>query len=49
MNEHVDFERLVAGHIADEGVTPPSDAFYDELFSRAARSGPRPEWLALIK
>ena len=49
MNEHVDFERLVAGHIADEGATPPSEAFYDELFTRAARKGPRPEWLALIK
>jgi len=49
MNEHIDFERTVAGHIADEGVSPPSDAFYDELFSRAADKGPRPEWLALIK
>ena len=49
MNEHVDFERLVAGHIAEEGATPPSDAFYDELFSRAGGSGQRPEWLALIK
>ncbi len=39
----------MAGHIADEGVTPLSDAFYDGLFSRAARKGPRPEWLALIK
>lgn len=49
MNDHVDFERLVSGHIAAEGVTPPSDAFYDELFTRAGRSGQRPEWLALIK
>lgn len=49
MNDHVDFERLVAGHIADEGATPPSDAFYDELFTRAAQKGPRPEWLAIIK
>jgi hypothetical protein len=49
MNEHVDFERIVAHGIAGEGVSPPSDAFYEELFSRAARTGPRPEWLALIK
>ena len=49
MSEHVDFERLVAGHIADEGATPPSDAFYDQLFTRAGGSGQRPEWLALIK
>lgn len=49
MNDHVDFERFVAGHIADEGATPPSDAFYDELFTRAGGSGQRPEWLALIK
>jgi hypothetical protein len=49
MNDHVDFERLVAGHIAAEGATPPSDAFYDELFALAARKRPRPEWLALIK
>ena len=49
MSEHVDFERLVAGHIADEGAAPPSDAFYDELITRAGGSGQRPEWLALIK
>jgi len=49
MNEHIDFERLVAGHIVDEGVTPPSDAFYDELLMRAGGTGQRPAWLALIK
>jgi nitrous oxidase accessory protein NosD len=49
MNEHLDFERVVAGHIGGEGVSPPSDAFYDELITRARRSGQRPEWLALIK
>jgi hypothetical protein len=49
MNEHVDFERIVARHIASEGVAPASDAFYEELVSHAGRSGQRPEWLALIK
>ena len=49
MNEELDFARTVADHIASEGVPPPSDAFYDELISRAGRSGQRPEWLALLK
>ena len=49
MNERIDFERTVAGHIASEGVAPPSDAFHDELFSRADRHGQRPRWLALMK
>ncbi len=49
MNDHVDFERTVAGHIANEVIPRPSDAFYDELFTRAGHSRQRPEWLALIK
>jgi hypothetical protein len=49
MTEHVDFERTVAGHIKAEGAPPPSDDFYDELFSRAGRASQRPYWLAVIK
>lgn len=49
MNERIDFERIVAGHIAGEGVAPPDDAFFDELLLRADRAGQRPRWLALIK
>jgi parallel beta-helix repeat protein len=49
MNEPLDFDRVVAGHIRGEGVNAPSDAFYDELITRARRSGQRPEWLALLK
>ena len=49
MNEHIDLERLVAETLAHEGVSTPSDAFYDELISRAGRSSQRPEWLALVK
>jgi parallel beta-helix repeat protein len=49
MSQQTDFERTLADHIASEGVSPPSDAFYDELISRAGRSGQRPEWLALLK
>ena len=32
----------MADRIASEGVSPPSDAFYDELLSRAGREGQRP-------
>jgi len=49
MNEHVDFERTVAEHIGGESAAPPSDAFYDELFSRAGHTRQRPYWLAVIK
>jgi nitrous oxidase accessory protein NosD len=49
VNEHVEFQRSVAEHIASVGVAPPSDAFHDELISRAGRTGQRPEWLALLK
>ena len=49
MNERIDFEHVVASHIAGEGVAPPDDAFYDELLSRAERYGQRPRWLALIR
>ena len=49
VDEHLDFERAVAGHIRGEGVNAPSDSFYDELITRARRSGQRPEWLALLK
>ncbi len=49
MNERIDFERIVASHIAGEGVAPPDDPFYDELLARAERHGQRPRWLALIK
>ena len=49
MNDHVELERTVAEHIANEGVSPPADAFYDELITRAHQSGQRPEWLALIR
>jgi nitrous oxidase accessory protein NosD len=49
MNDQLDFEFRVASHLADEGVAPPSDAFYDDLISRASDSRQRPRWLALIK
>jgi hypothetical protein len=51
VNEHVDFdiERAVARHIGNEGVSPPSDVFYDELFGRAGRARQRPRWLAILK
>jgi parallel beta-helix repeat protein len=49
VNEHVEFQRSVAEHIAGLDVVPPSDAFHDELISRAGRSGQRPGWLALLK
>lgn len=49
MNDRFDLERTVSGHIASEGVTPPSDDFYAELLSRAGHTGQRPLWLALIK
>ena len=49
MNENLSFERNVAEHIANEGVAPPSDAFYNELVTSADRHGQRPRWLALIK
>ncbi len=49
MNDQMDFEFRVASHLADEGVAPPSDAFYDDLISRASDSRQRPRWLALIK
>jgi hypothetical protein len=38
MNEPLYFDRVVAGHIRGEGVKAPSDAFYDELITRARRS-----------
>jgi parallel beta-helix repeat protein len=50
MSEQTDFERAVAQGIASEHVAAaPSDAFFDDLISRAGRSGQRPEWLALLK
>ena len=49
MSERIDFDRTVAGHVASEGVTPPSDAFFDQLLSRAGHTRQRPLWLALIK
>jgi hypothetical protein len=49
MSEHLDIERAVAQHIESVGVSPPSDAFYDGLFTRAGRTRQRPRWLAMLK
>ena len=49
MNENLTLEQAVARHIANEGVAPPADAFYDELIRNADQRGQRPRWLALIK
>ena len=49
MSEHFDTERAVARHIGSVGVSPPSDAFYDGLFTRAGQTRQRPRWLAMLK
>lgn len=42
------FERFVADHVGDGGVTLPG-AFYDDMHALASQTRQRPRWLALIK